>query len=126
MLEKYTWESSENAELWEHDIFETIEECIADAKENYDYKKGETVYVGETVQFSICVDAERVLENLEEESYEFAGEAADNWDAYDYKNTEELRELEEKLTEVVVNWLRKYNREPNFYQINNIRPIEIN
>ncbi len=126
MLKKYTWEASENEELWRHDTFDTIEDCIADARENYDYKNGETVYIGETVPFSICVDAERVLENLEEEAYEFAGESADGWDACDYKERDELIELQEQLTDVVINWIKKYNREPQFYQINHIRPIEIN
>ena len=41
----YTWMDYPNADIWNHDTFETIQECIDDAKENYLMKQGETNYI---------------------------------------------------------------------------------
>jgi len=122
---QYTWEKDENEELWRHDTFESIEDCILDAKENYEHKVGDIIYIGETELYIPSVDAESILENIEEQAYETIGECAENWDIYDYKKREELYELSNELTEVVNNWLKKYNREPSFYSVVDVKPIEI-
>lgn len=114
-MKKYTWNESEKDELWHHDCFDTVEECIKDAKENYGYKAGETIAVGITEPFVVSIDARDVLERLEEDAYEECGEASEGW--LDYKN---IGKLSEKLTECVNEWLKETNQEPGFYRIHSI------
>lgn len=124
-MEKYSWNFDENAEEWRNDPYDTIEECIADAKE---YAKSDPdiwcVYIGENVPFVPTVDAEITLDRIADEAYEFC-EFAEDWEVYDRKKTEELKELSEQLTTVVNAWLKKYNREPNFWQVQNIKCYSI-
>lgn len=115
---KYTWSSNESDELWQHDCFDTVDECIKDAKENYGYAIGETIAIGETASFVVNIDAERVLENLEEDAYEECGEAAERW--IDYKKGS-LNKLSEKLTQCVNEWLKETEQEPSFYHITDTR-----
>ena len=116
-MEKYTWNESDD-ELWQHDCFDTVEECIKDAKENYDYKVGETITVGITEPFVVSVDGSDVLERLEENAYEECGEASERWLDYPYKDIEKLSK---RLTECVNEWLKETNQEPGFYHIHSIR-----
>lgn len=121
-MKNYTWEYSQEEEIWRHDTFDTIEECVADAKENYGLSNG-SVFVGECVLFDTYVNAYDVLEQLKQDAFDFAGECAEGWDLF--VNMAEVDELSESLTEVVKNWLKKYNREPSFYSVGNIRVIEV-
>lgn len=117
-MKKYTWSESKNDELWQHDCFDTVEECIKDAKENYDYKVGETIAVGITEPFVVSIDGSDVLERLEENAYEECGEASEGWLNTPYENIEKLSE---RLTECVNEWLKETDQEPSFYHIHSIR-----
>jgi len=128
-MKKYAWNFDSDAELWYNDNFDTIEECISAAKESI--KSGnedlrDIVYVGETNSFIPHVDAEWVLDQLVEDAAEFAGEVSDGWDAYDYKKKSELEELSEALSKCVLEWLKKYGREPEFYAVENIHSYALN
>ena len=116
-MKKYTWSESENDELWSHGLFDTVKECIKDAKENYDYKIGETIAVGITEPFVVNVDGSDILERLEEDAYEECGEASEGWLSCPYKDIEKLSE---RLTECVNEWLKETNQEPSFYHIHSI------
>lgn len=125
-MKKYTWNYSEHDELWSHDDFDTIEDCIADAKENYKIEVGESIAIGETDEFRISVDATSVLDAIEEQAYDECGEASENWDSYDYKNDKDgLDELSNQLTKCVEEWLKQRNNMPTFYRILNIKTIEV-
>lgn len=123
---KYTWEYNDNTELWYNDLFNTVEDCIADARDNYMVEMGETIAVGEVVPYEPYVWACDVLDDIEENAYEECGEVAEDWDTYRWKDDEEiLGELSEKLTEIVRQWLKDHGRYPNFYKIENVRTVEI-
>lgn len=123
---KYTWEYSGDVEYWTKDIFDSVEDCILDAKENYDVKEGSTIAIGEPVYFEPYVDACNILDCIEEDAYEEHGEVAESWDAYDYKkDKEKLEELSDKLTEIVRQWLKDNDTYPNFYNVTNIKIIDV-
>lgn len=123
---KYTWEYSGDVEYWTKDIFDSVEDCILDAKENYDVKEGSTIAIGEVVFWEPYVDAFRVLERVEEVAWYECGEAADCWNSYDYKkDKEKLEELSDKLTEIVRQWLKDNGTYPGFYRIENVRVVEV-
>lgn len=123
---KYTWEYSENEEYWTKDVFDTIEDCIKNAKENYDIKPGETIAIGEPFYWEPHVDAFNILEQLEEEAWDECGEVSEGWDTCNYeRDKEKVEELSEELTEIVRKWLKDNGTYPNFYTINNVRVVEV-
>lgn len=119
-MEEYYWSFDKNAELW-FESGESVEDCIRQARgmNDADY---EVVYIGKSVAFvpseHLIVDA--LLDDLEEQAYEFAGEAAEDWRAYEYKKQEEMNELTEAVGQVVDCWLKKYGRYPTFCRIENV------
>lgn len=116
-MEKYTWNFDKDAEMWRNDEFDTIEECVAEAeKEN---PEAEVVYIGEIVPFDFVVDSTDVLERLEEKASDFS-DIGHDWDAFSLKEKDELDELDEKLTIVVKEWMKKYGYTPTFYIVTNV------
>ena len=123
-MEKYSWNFDEDAEFWYNDAQDTVEECIEDAKETIkenDEDWHDHVYVGNNIPFVPVVDAESVLEDIQERASEFVGEVADDWDAFNYKKHDELDELSNALSVVVRDWMKKYGYYPHFYAVENIK-----
>lgn len=135
MIKKYTWEFDENEEYWQNGTFDTIEECIHDAKEvmKDDYiGKHDVIYVGETEKFNPFVLAEDVIEHLEQQAFSECGEAAEGWDIWnslrekgELKKKAAWNELSQQLTDVVNCWLEKHGLIPDFYNIVNIREVDL-
>lgn len=123
---KYTWEYSENEEIWRNDIFDTVEDCILDAKENYCVESGTDIAVGEVVPWEPYVMATDILERLEEEAYDEVGEVGGDWNAFNYnKDKEKLEELSDKITEIVKQWLKDNGTYPDFYRIENVEIVKV-
>lgn len=128
--QKYAWSFDEDAEYWNSCMFDSIEECIAEAKvenELADYAH-KYVYVGWCEEFKVHVNAADVLERLEEDAYEEFGEFAYGWDALCYKEDKadgSLDELSEELTKIVVTWLEKKHRKPGFCNIGRIEEFKL-
>jgi hypothetical protein len=125
----YIWNFNEKDETWDDDnAYKTIEECIAAVKKvvSADYAHTtledtpRAIYIGELVDYEPTVDVDYVLEALESQAFDFS-EQGEDWGASDYKKKGELKELEEKLTGVVTQWLKKHNRYPNFKRVENIK-----
>lgn len=122
---KYTWEYEET-DIWRHDLFDTIEDCILDAKENYLIDPGTEIVVGEAVLWEPYVWAGDILDRLEEDAYEECGEVAEDWYAYNYRKHEnKLDELSDKLTEIIMHWLKDNGTYPDFYRIENVCVVEV-
>lgn len=123
---KYTWNTDLNADIWYNDEFDTIEDCILDAKENYGIEEGTDIFIGEVVYYELYIDATTILDFLEEDAYEQCGQVAGDWCTYDnIKDELKLEILSDKLTEVIREWLIEYNRYPDFYRIENIQMVEV-
>ena len=127
-MNEYIWDFDDGAEYWYNDTYETIEECIEDAlltskEEDEEY---DTVYIGEVNKFIPTIDAERILDMLQEDAYEEVGEIGGDWNAYDYKKRNEIDELSEALTEVVHSWLKKCGYYPSFCTIENVKKYPLN
>ena len=124
----YTWNFDNTADIWNYGVFNTVDECIKEAKEGYDVKSSDVIYVGEVQKFEPHVNATIILDQLETDVYEECGEVADDWYTYNFVNRsdrDKLNELSNKLTEIVVQWLKDNNKYPDFYKIVNIREIRI-
>ena len=124
----YTWNFDNTADIWNYGVFNTVDECIKEAKKGYDVKSSDVIYVGEVQEFEPHVNATIILDQLETDAYEECGEVADDWYTYNFVNRsdrDKLNELSNKLTEIVVQWLKDNNKYPDFYKIVNIREIRI-
>lgn len=121
-----TWNYSKNDELWQHDQFETEEECTLDAKLNYDMKSGDEIAIGTVYPYVVCADVESLLERLEEDAYEECGEAAEDWDISSRKHYDkEMDKLQEEVTECINKYLLSIKEVPSFYKIDDIYTITI-
>ena len=131
-MEKYSWDFDGDAEFWNNDSHDTIEECVEDAigaivNGEHNYAETPTVvYIGENREFVPEVDGLQVLEALEEQASEQCGELGGYWEASDWHKREEVEELEEELNRVVIAWLTKYGRMPNFYSVENVKEYPLN
>lgn len=123
----FTWSNKETDELWQHDIFRTVDECIVDAKENYKMKQGEQIAVGIVCPYVISVDVEGMLENIEENAYEECGEVSESWGISSRKHfKKEMDGLQEEVNFLVNEYLEKIKEKPTFYKIDNIHTFTIN
>ena len=134
MIKKYTWDFNPEAETWYNDTFDTIEECIEDAKitiENDDHDYAETpneAYIAETLVYTPRVDTgivERIFSEMMDDAYETCGEIGSEWKPCDYSNLDELEDLRIAIDLAVAIWLKKHNRQPHFYGIGNIKEYSL-
>ena len=123
----YTWMDYQNAEIWNHDCFETVEGCIQDAKENYKIDSN-MIYVGECKDVSIGgIDLDDILYRVEEDMYEQVGEVSKGWDIYScYADRKPIYDkYDEKLRQLVMDYIEEIGEKSSFYKIINIKEVKI-
>lgn len=122
---KYTWNYTEY-DNWDHDIFESEDECIRDAIENHGMKSGETIVIGTIYKYTPFVDVDSLLEHIEYYASDACGEVADDWNITTCKGNEEAYdELCNKVTAAVNEYLKKTGMEPDFNKIDDIHLVDI-
>lgn len=127
----YTWMDYPNADIWNHDTFETVQECIDDAKENYLMTQGETIYIGECQDVLIGgIDLDDTLCRVEEDMYEQVGEVSEGWDIYStngcYADRKTIYDkYNKKFRQLVMDYIEEIGETPKFYQIINEQEVVI-
>ncbi|WEG18591.1 hypothetical protein PQ478_08915 [Alkalihalophilus pseudofirmus] len=111
------WCYSFNGENFEG-VFDYKEGAINEAKCNISEDDGSVIYIGQVKDISFGVPIDWLLDQLREEAYEQAGEVSQ--DFMMYVNKEHRYELENQLNNVLHDWMKKYNYEPNFWTVENI------
>ena len=119
----YSWSPFEDAETWDYGIFTSIEECIKDAKDCDDLLN--YIFVAEIYPYEIYVDADSVLEDLEQLASDECGDAADSWCPSHDIDQSEINHLSCKLTNIVRSWLKQQGCLPNFYNIGEIWRVDL-
>ena len=121
-MNNFRWSFDKDAEIW-CASGASVEDCLAQAEaDNAAYgNKYQVVYIGENVQIAVHVDVVAMLDILEDNLYDLAGDAADGWSDYELKKQDELNELSALIDPIVMDWLKKYRGEPDFYTIENIK-----
>lgn len=119
---EYTW--SFDREIWGNDKYDTIAECIKAARESVriDKYKYDTVYIGEAVLYEPKIDADVVLEGLENDAYIQCDEVAECWELF---GKDKDGELGNALTKVLLEWLKKHNLMPDFGIVKNIQEYNL-
>lgn len=115
---KYTWETQADKEIWEHDKFDTIDECLRDAWQNYEIEPGTKIAIGICEDYVPHIDVDFLLDRVGEDAYEEVGEVAEDWPYFESrKGYHRADELQEAIDKVFQEWLVKTNQVPNFYHI---------
>ena len=120
-----------NEDIWYHDGFETEEEFIKDAKENYDVLPGEKIYIGKCHKSEIngiCFGD--VLENVENAMEEDVGEIAEDWDISTTIGSHSDRQpiydkYDKKLRKLVLDYIKEIDEEPRFDWIGDVKEVMI-
>lgn len=122
----YAWERDRIFSEDYKGTFDSIEECIEDAKSE-GFKPGQMIYIGKCIEpdISCGVYFDRVLEDAMYSDY---GDNAEDWDLSEW-DTEERQEIydkyEKKLTNLVEDYIKEIGAKPNFYDVVDIKPIII-
>ncbi len=123
----YSWAEYEDQEIWNNGKFETVEDCIRDALGS-GYVYGDTIYVGLCADVEISgIDLSQQLEAVEENMYDQVGEVSEGWDisSITEKRRSIYRLYEERLQELIKNYIKEIGEEPGFYTITDIMPVAI-
>jgi hypothetical protein len=117
-MKDYTWTENQWDVEWRHDRFDTIDECINDAAENYGKKPGDKIAVGICEDYVPHVDVGALLDRAGEEAYEECGTVAEDWPAFNsQKGYADADKLQEKIDKVFNEWLEETHQVPGFYHI---------
>lgn len=81
------------------------------------------VYIGRYKPFKPVIEAEWVLEVLQHDAYDVAGDAAGGW--LDNLTPAEVELLGERLTRVFRRWARECGEEPDFGEVNHIKRYDL-
>ena len=122
----YTWSFKKDVEIWGSGEYNTIAECLKEAREEAKRDKQQTVvYIGECIPWEPRVNEYTVLDQLEEDACYECGEVGCDWQPYSWKKREERKELADILTNAVCDWMKKYGYYPDFYKIEDIKEYRI-
>lgn len=96
----FAW--SNNDEVFHNGTFDTLEECLEDARVN---SVSPVVYVGETKEPDVRLDGfgGDIVDTITDTLYDEVGECCDSFSP----GKEEIKELDEQVQEVVKKWLEK-------------------
>lgn len=123
---KYTWEYSDNNDIWQHGTFDTVEECVHDYLENYAVDiPQEYIFVGIVEPYKINIDSGNIIEMLEQQAFDECGEVAENWYPSSIKDNSGWEELDENITKMIINFLELHNEMPTFYNIVDVREVAV-
>lgn len=116
-----------SSDIWDtcSEEFSSREEAIQFGMEEAKEWGDEQFHVGtkEDLDSIIWFDAERILERIQENAYDEAGEAADDY--LDDVTKEQIAELQNMLDDVLKEWFTKHRYYPAFYAVDNIETIEV-
>ena len=106
-------------DLWREEVFDTREEAKAAAKEELGDGKFSTGRMVQCAARQFYPDHVLLLEHMDMQAYDAAGEASEHWlDATD----EAEKELTTKLHALLDDWLKKHGLEKlNFYRITDVK-----
>lgn len=135
------WTFSFNEETgWDYDLFNSPDEALKAAREaapEYADEEGMepaekanflvngNVFIGQRYDFEPTVDADFVIERIQEEAYDEGGEYVEDYldpppmkDAEARKKwDEQVADLEKRLTDVFNAWAKETNNEPWFWLV---------
>ena len=121
---KYMWAATLDPDYPGSGMFDTVEECIEDAKE-YGIESGKSIYVGKCRPIEIGgIYFNDVLESVEVDMSDRVGDSANNWNISSTFGTYSYRKpiyekYERKLKQLVNDYIKEIDEIPHFYTMVN-------
>ena len=107
--------------------YDSVHEALADAKVEaaQEYPAGDIdkVYIGDVCEFKPTVNAEAVIEAIQNDADDEADEAS--LDYLEDVGIADLNKLEVMLTETFNKWAAETGNEPNFFTVENIKEYSL-
>ena len=107
--------------------FDSYDEALQAAKDanldEYHDDRYEVAYIGECVWYKPHVDADNVIEAVQDEAYDQAGDFA--IDYLDDVTKEHRDKLESLLTGIFNIWAEDYGYKPSFFTVENVKEVRI-
>jgi hypothetical protein len=114
-MKRYAWTRSIDDEIWRGGPCDSIKECVEEALDE-GYGLDDSIALGYVIDYEIDHDfSDEIVYRLSEDAFDIVGEASDGW--LDYVKKEELEVLNDRVMEVVKQWLKEIKEEPAFYSI---------
>lgn len=117
------WAFSLDNEYYNSPLYDSYQEALKDGIDEASTNECDKVYVGKVVEFVVSVDADNVIEELQQKAYDEAGDVS-----LDYLEDIPLKDrlkLGEMLTEIFNKWAKETNNEPNFYTVEETSVYEV-
>lgn len=112
----YSWSTEEYSDHYSTD-FDTIEECIKEAKD-MGCKAGTTIWIGKVEEVDIRqVDLTSILEDLHNAVYDDVGELAEDWYIEDIDSKEAYEKCENAINDLVVKYIEENGMKPTFANV---------
>lgn len=121
--EKWIYSESQDLYWGYSEEFDTKEKAIEAAKEDREIECS-TIFVGMKVAPTVCdIDVDSMLENIAMNTTERFDDYADGF--LENVSSEHFDELEEKLNNVFLEWMSKYDYNPNWFEVVEIEEVEL-
>ena len=105
----------------------SIEEALAEARQEAElYPEGDKphlVYIGRYKPFKPVIDVHDVIEVLQRDAYDVAGDVADGW--LDDLAPAEVESLRECLTRTFRRWAEQHGEDPDFGEVDHIKRYDL-
>ena len=95
--------------------FDSREEALYEGRALY---PGVDIFTAECVPFVASLDAHWIIDQLNCEATDHAGEAGEEWLSFVPKS--ERQELEKELNKALNKWMKKTKNEPHFYGVGTV------
>ena len=107
--------------------FDSYDEALQAAKDanldEYHDDRYEVVYIGECIWYKPHVSADNVIEAIQDDAYDQAGDFAINY--LDDVTKEHRNKLESLLTGIFNIWAKDYGYKPSFFTVENVKEVKI-
>lgn len=121
-----------NDEIFHSPLYDTAEDALADGieeaiehnQENDEEDWYTTISVGKVTEFVPYIDADIIIDAVQEQANNEAGEAS--WKYLDKISNNEKQELSDMLAEAFNKWAEKTHNKPDFTTITQITEHKIN
>ena len=125
MNKEYSWTENQTDEIWHHEKFASVEECIKDAI-SYGKKPGEKIAVGICEDYVPYLNVDNLLDQVSEDAYEEVGEVAEGWPEFENrKGYKDAEKLQEKIDKAFNEWLEETKKVPRFCRIQPLADLVI-
>ncbi len=114
-MKRYAWTKSIDDEIWRGGPCDSIKECVEEALDE-GYGLDDSIALGYVIDYEIDHDfSDEIVYRLGEDAFDTVGEASDGW--LDCVKKEDLEVLNDRVMEVIKQWLKEIKEEPAFYSI---------